>query len=88
MSIHASAAFVIPADDTQAKVREVVKWVTNDLELFADVERITVMIEGFSDGDVLWLCIEGFTGEAAADQCHQLVTQLPERYPGYAYTEV
>lgn len=82
---YATAAFRIPADD---RFRAVVKFLTFDLDLVQDCERLTVMVEPFSDADVLWVCAEGFTQAGASDQITRVRELLPATFPGYEYTEV
>lgn len=88
MSFCASAAFRIPPDDANAKLRAVLKFLTFDIDVLDDVERLTVMVEPFSDCDVLWVCSDGFSIEAAAKQIHVVRELLPATFPGYEYTEV
>lgn len=86
MSHFASAAFVIPTEDT--KFLSVVKFITFDLDLVDECERMTVMVEPFSDGDVLWVCVEGFTRDGANTQVARVCELLPATFPGYRFTEV
>jgi hypothetical protein len=82
---YATAAFRIPAED---KFRSVVKFLTFDLDLVDDCERLTVMVEPFSDCEVLWVCAEGFTQPGASNQIARVRELLPATFPGYEYTEV